>query len=83
MILLLCNFKYQYTILTYLLSEPVWGYLKKKIHERKPKNKDELWQYAQEEWKKIPTDYIRKLCYDNYKNRVKAVIESKGEVTKY
>ena len=70
---------------TYLVifTEPVWGYLKNKINAHRPTSLQDVWKWAQIEWKKIPMDYIRKLCYDKYMKRVKAVIEAKGEVTKY
>ena len=66
-----------------IFSEHIWGYLKNKIHQHCPKNKEEVWHYAQIEWKKIPVALCKKLCYDNYMNRIKAVVESKGKHTKY
>ena len=66
-----------------IFSEHIWGYLKNKIHQHCPKNKDEVWHYAQIEWKKIPVALCKKLCYDTYMNRIKAVVESKGKHTKY
>ena len=65
------------------MLEPVWGYLKNKVHAHNPKNKDELWEWVKFEWARIPTSYVRKLCYDDYYKRLEAVIAAKGGVTKY
>ena len=43
------------------ISENVWDYLKRKIRQHHPKNNEEVWEYAQLEWKKIPVDFCKKL----------------------
>ena len=77
------NSLFSMTLKLTIFSEHIWGYLKNKIHQHCPKNKEEVWHYAQIEWKKIPVALCKKLCYDNYMNRIKAVVESKGKHTKY
>ena len=42
------------TILENLLS-----ILKKHVHRRQPKNQEELWEFAEEEFLKIPLDYLQ------------------------
>jgi hypothetical protein len=58
--------------------------LERKIraHKSLPKNKEELWQTLQEEWLKIDNHTIQNLI-DSMPYRVAAVIENKGNPTKY
>ena len=62
--------------------ENLWKHLKSAVIERQPKNKTELWEYCQEEWKKIPVSVCQNLI-STYNNRLEAVIASKGHATKY
>ena len=55
----------------------LWSYLKKKVRARKAKNKNELWEYVQEEWYKIPPEFCNKLV-KNYRSRLQKVIDAKG-----
>ncbi len=64
------------------IIEPMWAILKKSVMERKPKNVDELWQFSQEEWEKIPLDTLQK-AYKPIPRRIRAVLEAKGSHTKY
>ena len=66
-----------------LTLEPVWGYLKRRVYDRYPRNLDELWEICQEEWYKMDLQYLRKLCYDNFQKRLLAVVKAKGEATRY
>lgn len=62
--------------------ENLWAYLDKKAKERKCKNKQELFACLQEEWRKIPLEYLRQLI-DSMPRRCQAIIDSKGYPTKY
>lgn len=66
------------------IIEHVWAYLEKRVRERCSSfsNHDELWNIIQDEWYKIPQDYIKKL-YFSMCARLNAVIKSKGHITKY
>lgn len=66
------------------IIEHVWDYLDNCVHSRPhpPHNLDELWKVLEEEWYKIPKEYIDKL-YKSLPKRVKAVIEAKGGNTAY
>ena len=60
----------------------MWATLKRKVYERGPKTKNEIIKIAQEEWEKIPRKNIQKL-FDHMPNRIKAVMKSRGNPTKY
>ena len=62
--------------------EHLWKELKHAIWRRHPSNLRQLEQFAHEEWAKIPVDSCRTLI-DKYRNRLIAVIASKGCATKY
>ena len=62
--------------------EHMWKELKHAIWRRHPSNLRQLEQFAHEEWAKIPVDSCRTLI-DKYRNRLIAVIASKGCATKY
>ena len=55
----------------------MWAILKKGVMERKPKNVDELWQFSQEEWVKIPLDTIKK-CTSQYQDEFGRFSRQKG-----
>ena len=62
----------------------MWDVLERKIRSHKPlpKNKEELWQILQEEWRKTSSSVVENLV-DSMPRRVAAVIEGKGNPTKY
>lgn len=62
--------------------ENIWGIMKVKISQRNPKNVEELKQFIQEEWNNINPTTIKNLI-NSKKNRVKEVIEKKGEKINY
>jgi len=64
--------------------EHVWDFLKRAVHERHPhpQNKRELFIALKEEWVKIDQEYLEKLV-NGMPRRIQAVIESKGNPTRY
>lgn len=62
--------------------ENLWWHLKKKLRERQPSNKEELWEIAKDEWKKIPPEVCKNLI-KNYRNRLVEVIKAKGHAIDY
>ena len=53
-----------------------------RAHKPLPKNKEELWQILQKEWYNIDVSVYQNLV-DSMPNRIAAVIQSKGNPTKY
>lgn len=64
--------------------EHVWSYIEKKLRLRSLSynSSDNLWSVIEEEWYKIPQDYIDKL-YWSMCERIKEVIRLKGNITRY
>jgi transposase len=63
--------------------EHVWDQLEKAIRKRNPpKNTNELVSFLMEEWANLDRHYLQKLV-DSMPRRVQAVIDSKGNPTKY
>ena len=62
--------------------ENLWNTLKRRVRSKQPKTLDDLYQYCQEEWEKIPTEYCAKLI-ENYTKRLTAVKHVNGYATKY
>ena len=62
--------------------EHLWKELKHAVWRRNPSNLRQLEQSAHEEWTRIPAERCRSLT-DSYRNRLIAVIASKGCATKY
>jgi transposase len=64
--------------------ENAWRQLKQRIakRQRKAKNLDEVFAFAQEEWNKISVESFQKLI-ESMPDRCAAVIEAKGGHTKY
>ena len=64
--------------------EHVWDYLEKAVHNRKPhpKNIEELSIYLNEEWEKLDRNFLQNLV-NSIPRRIAAVINSKGNPTKY
>jgi transposase len=64
--------------------EHIWNKLKDNLRDRvdKPSNLDQLFTFVQEEWSKLPKEFLRNLA-DSLPRRIKAVIKSRGGATKY
>lgn len=64
--------------------EHLWDHLGRKVHEHKPrpKNKNELITVLKEEWLNIENNYLEKLV-NSMPSRIEAVIENKGNPTRY
>ncbi|KAF8596033.1 hypothetical protein BDV93DRAFT_412549, partial [Ceratobasidium sp. AG-I] len=64
--------------------EHIWAHLDNMVRSRPilPQNADQLWDALQEEWYKIPPNYISKL-YDSMPDRVAAVKAAGGGHTNY
>ena len=64
------------------IIENLWSILKAKVYKRCPKTAEELWSAIEEEYKSIDASAIIGL-YDSIPRRLKAVLQNKGEHTKY
>lgn len=62
--------------------ENLWDTLGRHVGTKKHSNKDDLWRTLQEEWEKIPKDYVKRLV-DSMPRRCAAVIAAKSMATKY
>jgi len=64
--------------------EHLWDELERRIrsHDPLPKNKEELWEILQTEWHNINASIYQNLV-NSMPNRIAAVIQSKGNPTKY
>ncbi len=62
--------------------ENLWGIVKKKIWNKRPKNADELKAAVKESWASIPPQQCHKLI-TSMPRRIEAVIKAKGAPTKY
>lgn len=62
--------------------EDLWLHLKKQVRKRKPRSKQDLKLFLQEEWQKIPLDICQQLI-STMSTRVKDVYKAKGGVTKW
>uniref|UniRef100_A0AAY5KN16 Tc1-like transposase DDE domain-containing protein n=1 Tax=Esox lucius TaxID=8010 RepID=A0AAY5KN16_ESOLU len=62
--------------------EHLWGYLKRAVHRRCPRNLTDLERFCKEEWANIATSRCAMLI-DSYPKRLSAVIKSKGASTKF
>ena len=64
--------------------EHLWDELERRIRglKKRPKTEDELFQFLQEEWVKIPLSVLKKLV-DSMPKRVVAVREANGNPTRY
>ncbi|KAJ3992047.1 hypothetical protein F5050DRAFT_1801908 [Lentinula boryana] len=62
----------------------VWNFVETQIRRRSPlpNSVDQLWVALQEEWSRIPIEYINKL-YDSLPRRVSDVIAANGGATRY
>ena len=64
--------------------EHVWNRLKDALRDRRerPSNLEQLFSFVEEEWQRIPRDYLRTLV-DSLPSRISAVIKNHGGSTKY
>ncbi len=62
--------------------ENLWGIVKKKMRNKRPKNADELKATVKETWASIPPQQCHKLI-SSMPRRIEAVIKAKGALTKY
>ncbi len=60
----------------------VWGIVKRKMRNKRPKNADELKATVKETWDSIPPQQCHKLI-TSMPRRIEAVIKAKGAPTKY
>ena len=64
------------------LIENVWDLLKQNVAAREPRNLQELWTFAAEEWAMIPAETVS-TAYGSMVRRIQAVVKAKGGNTKY
>ncbi len=62
--------------------ENLWGIVKRKMRNKRPKNADELTATVKETWASIPPQQCHKLI-TSMPRRIEAVIKAKGAPTKY
>ena len=62
------------------LIENVWSLLKKRVFRRHPKNIEELWAFCQEEFERIPLEYIQNL-YSSIPDRLCKIVQCIMEKT--
>ncbi len=62
--------------------ENLWGIVKRKMRDTRPKNADELKATVKETWASIPPQQCHKLI-TSMPRRIEAVIKAKGAPTKY
>ncbi len=62
--------------------ENLWGIVKRKMRNKRPKNPDELKSTVKETWASIPPQQCHKLI-TSMPRRIEAVIKAKGAPTKY
>jgi len=64
------------------IIENIWSILKAKVQKRSPKSENELWAAIEQEYYSIDDSVIIDL-YASIPRRLQAVLEAKGEQTKY
>ena len=62
------------------IIENVWSLLKKRVFQRHPKNIEELWAFCQEEFGRIPLEYIQNL-YSSIPDRLNKIVQCNGKKT--
>lgn len=62
--------------------ENLWEYLDRRVRETPPSSKTTLRARLQEEWAKIPTEYLQKIIL-NMPQRLQSVIDNHGNATRY
>ena len=60
----------------------VWSLLKKRVFQRHPKNIEELWAFCQEEFERIPLEYIQNL-YSSIPDRLNKIVQCNGKNIKF
>ena len=56
----------------------VWSLLKKRVFQRHSKNIEALWAFCQEEFERIPLEYIQNL-YSSIPNRLNKIVQCNGK----
>ncbi|KZO94899.1 hypothetical protein CALVIDRAFT_454628, partial [Calocera viscosa TUFC12733] len=66
------------------IIEHCWHYVKSRLRMRRPapRNADQLFEAAQEEWAAMPREYIQNL-YLSMRSRIQFLIQVKGWHTRY
>ena len=64
------------------IIENVWSLLKKRVFQRHPKNIEELWAFCQEEFERIPLEYIQNL-YNSIPDRLNKIVQCNGKNIKF
>ncbi len=62
--------------------ENVWATLRKRVHNRMPRNKTQLIEFIRDEWSRLTPAYAKELV-SSMPNRIQAVIEAGGRNTIY
>lgn len=62
--------------------ETVWAYMARTLRNRTFRNNAELWTAVKSVWRSIPGQQITDL-YDSIPRRIKAVVDNRGDVTRY
>ena len=64
------------------IIENVWSLLKKRVFQRHPKNIEELWAFCQEEFNRIPLEYIQNF-YSSIPDRLNKIVQCNGKNIKF
>ena len=64
------------------IIENLWAHLKKKVSEIFPRNSNELWNFALDEWNRIPNENILNL-YASIPKRLKVLRKNHDRHSKY
>ena len=64
------------------IIENVWSLLKKRVFQRHPKNIEELWAFCQEEFNRIPLEYIQNF-YSSISDRLNKIVQCNGKNIKF
>ena len=64
------------------IIENVWSQLKKRVFQRHPKNIEELWAFCQEEFERIPFEFIQNL-YNSTPDRLNKIVQCNGKNIKF
>ena len=64
------------------IIENVWSLLKKRVFQRHPKNIEELWAFCQEEFERIPVEYIQNL-YSSIPDRLNKIVQCNRKSIKF
>ena len=60
------------------IIENVWSLLKKRVFRSHPKNIEELWAFCQEEFERIPLEYVQNL-YSSIPDRLNTIVQCNGK----